>query len=287
MTSTDRLEDFRDFLLVPINDHAEKYRDHLEELSRRLSELFENILGETRRNIEEIEHNNGNIELFLSDMIKKISYMEATIFYKESGKLYYIDTNRGQKYLVDRNGDIHEIIAYQMRRTIRYVKKHFKSKRPAPSLKSDTKVPTPLKNDRRELKGDVYGFRIKNQNNLLGAWRLLRNRKNKYISLGTSNDVFERNFTGKKVTKKIIWEGTDKCLHYFIDGIYGRRGNYGLGVEKEDGGQWKKASYCFIKEDGSRFDSGNLSRTKNPPTRDMEKLNTIITQMNKQPKKKN
>jgi len=138
-------------------------------------------------------------------------------------------------------------------------------------------------NIREEIRSEVFGFKIRNQTNLLRAWRLLKNKENEFISSKVTGETFERNFTGKKIIKKIIWKGSDKSLHYFIDGIYGKLGTYGIGVEKVEGGQWEKASDCFCKEDGSFYEPGNLSRTKDPPKKDKEKLDIIINQMNKQP----
>lgn len=135
---------------------------------------------------------------------------------------------------------------------------------------------------KQEIKREALGFRIKNPRNLLSAWRLLR--ENGFISNEVIYDLFENNFTGKRIKKKIIWVSIDKCLHYFINGIYGVKDKYGLGVEIEEDGQWNKASDCFCGGDGSSYDPGNLSRTKDPTNKgQIDNLNIIIARINRQP----
>ena len=131
------------------------------------------------------------------------------------------------------------------------------------------------------------GFRTKNPTNLLTAWRLLRNKNYGFILRDKDYDTFVNNFTGKRIKKMITWIAFDKCLHYFINGIYGKLGNYGLGVEIEEDGQWNKASDCFCREDGSSYEPGNLSRTKDPTNKEqIDKLKIVIAQMNKLPQVK-
>jgi hypothetical protein len=132
----------------------------------------------------------------------------------------------------------------------------------------------------------VYGFKIKNPKNLYSAWRLLRNDENKFITKRVTYDTFERNFIGKTITQKITWSESENCLHYFIDGIAGNLEGYGIGIEKEEGGKWIKASQVFEKEDGSSFDSEVLSHANRKPSKNqIERLNPIIIQMNKPSKK--
>jgi hypothetical protein len=131
-----------------------------------------------------------------------------------------------------------------------------------------------------------YGFTVKNPNNLPRAYDLLNKKDQKLIFTNVLYSIFEKNFTGKQTKNKITWIESENCLHYFIDGIYGKPGGYGIGIEIEEGGQWEKAAQVFEKEDGFPFDSEDLSHAARKPTESQIKaLNAIILQMNKPTKK--
>ena len=135
----------------------------------------------------------------------------------------------------------------------------------------------------REIHSRVNGFRIINQRNLFRTWEMLKSDEHKFISVTSNN--FERNFTGKTIRQRIIWLESENCLHYFIDGIAGNHPDQGTGIEEEEA-IWIKASQIFEKEGGLSFDSDSLSHANRKPTvKQIENLNDIITQFNKQPKR--
>ena len=291
MTSTEIFDRFIELIEVSIEEHAYKYSEVPEEFVSRLNTLVKEIVPETRQNVSNIGKEINIRNEFLKGLVTKIEDIEGTFYGRSDGKLKYCCINNSHTYDIKWDGNIYEKFAFHIHRVIQLVKKHFSSFIIDSNVILENTYQTTQENSIKDInksfqKNEVFGFKIRNETNLNGAWLLLRNKKNKFIHVSNTYNTFKRNFTGKIVTKRIIWIGSDNSLHYFIDGIYGKSGSYGIGVEVEAGGQWKKASDCFIKKDGSYYDSENLSRKKPPKEADIHNLIPIITQMNKQPKKK-
>ncbi len=150
------------------------------------------------------------------------------------------------------------------------------------SLPASPREMKPLKKSVIESHSVSNGFKIFNERNLSRAWELLTSDNHKFISDTVTYNNFERNFTGKTIRKRITWIESENCLHYFIDGISGNHSDQGSGIEKEDA-IWIKAAQVFEKENGSPFNSENLSHaTRKPNGKQIENLNRIIAIINRQ-----
>jgi hypothetical protein len=259
----------------------EKLGSYREMLNNRYASFIERVTN----NYFELSENEKNSSYYLINLIEKLRNRKELLFGIENDIIFY----RYKKSLTVepvQKGDLYSeasnIQYYYLNKAIDYLTEQ----RSVIITPYSTQTEFTSENKKEVVRRETVGFRIRNTNNLPRAFYLLRNAENKFISTDVTLSTFTRNFTGRHINRKIIWTESDKCLHYFIDGIYGKLGNYGLGVEEEDDGQWNKASDCFCKKDGSPYDSGNLSRTKDPSKAQKEKLNIIIAQINKQPKKK-
>lgn len=257
----------------------EKLGIYREFLNKRYAKFIERV----DNNYFELSGNDKNSNYFLQKVIEKLNNHKDLLFVTENDITYYF-YERSIIVIPIQKGNVHSEASNLQYYYLTKAIDHFTKQLSAAEIISSTK-----KNLQKEdIKREAYGFKIKNPTILLGAWRLLRNNENKFIPQDITYEVFLNNFTGKKIKKKIMWISSDRCLHYFIDGIYGNtKETYGLGVEIEEDGQWNKASDCFCKIDNSSYDHGNLSRTKNPSNKkQIDILNIIIGQMIKQPPKK-
>ncbi len=76
-------------------------------------------------------------------------------------------------------------------------------------------------------------------------------KKNGFIHHKTKVTNFKKVFSGKKITTPIIWTGYPSEFSYFIKLIHNRHKLVAYLKQK----QWKVAVQCFVKEDGSHFDT--------------------------------
>lgn len=284
MTSTTEYDYLRDLIQIPIEEQVLKYETVPAEFIRRLNNCYEKIVPENRDNLiligDDIKWRNE----FLQGLINKIENIEDSIFNTSEEPLKYCGLNGDQSYDLKRSGTTPEKFAYHIFRIIQKLKNLFNSSKISPKIdQSSIQKQTPSSGTKVTKTNISTGYQIKNRYNLDPVWQLLK--KNEFIDASVNYNNFERAFTRKRITNKILWKKSDESLHFFIDGFYGSHGNYGIGVEIEDGGQWKKAAECFIKKSGISYNPRFLSRKKKPSKKDEKMLIPIIAQMNKPSKK--
>lgn len=254
--------------------------EKMESYKETLNKFYARFIERVDKNYFELSDDEKNANYYLRKVVEKLENHRDLLFVKEDNIITYF-YKKSITVIPILKGNVNSEASNAQYYYLNKAIDHFNKQ-----LSGTTSEPISQKNQEQQIIKEALGFRIKNETNLLGAWRLLT--KNKFIANDPrSYEIFERNFTGQKILHKIKWIKSDKCLHYFIDGIYGKPGNYGLGVDIEPNGQWEKTADCFCKKDGTSYDPGNLSRTKNPSDQTLiDKLCSVIAQINKQPKKK-
>lgn len=286
MTSTTKYEEFRDMALDPLVNTIKSYYP-IEEFEKHLQILYESIVAEARGNFQDYQRENENHSIFFDGLLEKITELRGRIFKEEPNGIYHIREN----VQINNTDSFEAIYATLIYKEVNKITKLFKTY--ADKTYSQLRFPYNIAAEQstetisyHQNEVNETGFKAKNPRNLYRVWEALRNKDNNFISSEVTFNNFERAFIGFEVKTKIVWSANDKCLHYFIDGIYGKPPNYGIGVEElEKGkGQWKKASGIFIKKDGAFYNPENLSRTKDPLKVQKDKLSPIITQLNKPPK---
>lgn len=98
----------------------------------------------------------------------------------------------------------------------------------------------------------------KKYDNLTNLWDSLR--KDNFIADDTDSRVFKKVFSGKAITKPVVWTGNPSEFAYFIKLIY-TINHY---VDNLKQRQWKVACKCFVQTDGSTFDRSKLRTLKKP-----------------------
>lgn len=273
---------FIDYVDKPLIDLLRENNESVSQFQKSLRDRSYRIRGEISNETISQNFNHSNFVLDLKRVIGKIERFEKDRFHNIKNVIHYRYDNIN--IIVNKDGARVPQFVFFIYDYCQEIKKILNDSINdiGQQLKQEN---FNIENSKTLILKEPYGFKIKNENNLNGAWLLLRNKKNKFIDPSVTYPTFRRNFTRKRITSRIIWTGSDNSLHFFIDGIYGTNKNYGLGVEKEDGGQWEKASECFVKKNGKTYNPKNLSRTKDPTDKDKEKLTPIISNMNKLPKK--
>lgn len=79
---------------------------------------------------------------------------------------------------------------------------------------------------------------------------------------------FKKIFSGKSITRPVIWIGSPTELYYFIKYIH----NVRKVVEDTNKQQWNITCNCFLKADGSSFDRAKLKALKTPAQESKSKI---------------
>lgn len=261
MPSTENLEEFRHFILLPLEKHILGSGSQITLFIDQLNKRVEYVIGEARENYEEYLAKEIDSTMFFRDMQTKIQNTEDSIFFSSSDGVVYLPLGN----LIDKYGtDIH-LYSYQINKGVQDVKKCFESYLTLLINSNPSEVSKSLKNNqnfKNPIDPNMPSFLITHPVNYLKALEKLK--KYNYIGKESTYEDLKKIFTGKSPKRKIRWINNGNYLHFFIDGIYLKC------TEEVNDGQWKRASLCFIKENGSQFDPGNLSRNDTPPS-DLEK----------------
>jgi hypothetical protein len=96
-------------------------------------------------------------------------------------------------------------------------------------------------------------------------------KKNNFIADDTDSRVFKKVFSGKAITKPVVWTGNPSEFAYFIKLIY----TINQYVEDLKQRNWEIACKCFIQADGTPFDRSKL-RTLKKPQRSYKQLEIAV-----------
>lgn len=126
--------------------------------------------------------------------------------------------------------------------------------------------PEPERTSYDSFKYVYYDTKYDNLTNLCDSLK-----KNKFIADETDSRVFKKVFSGKEITKPIVWTGNPSEFAYFIKLIYVIH-NYVDDLKQK---QWEIACKCFVQSDGSPFDRSKL-RTLKKPQLSYKKLEVVV-----------
>lgn len=273
--------EFENFALIPISRHLRQtFDDSYADYNNVLSSKYRKAIQEIRENKLKYQPDISTLNIYLSDLFKKISDLKKSLFIESDFQIIYLledievdkSLSPAMKCIITLLDKVNGLLESTRKDIFQYTET-----RTAKTVVPDNPVV--------EIHGDRYGFNVLNQRILLTVWKSLK--KNGFIANNlNSYDPFERNFTGGKITKRIKWLPSINSLHYFIDGISGENKELGIGI-KEEQERWIMASSVFEKKDGSLFNSDLLSHAnRKPPIEQQRILNEIISLFNKQPIKK-
>jgi hypothetical protein len=96
-------------------------------------------------------------------------------------------------------------------------------------------------------------------------------KKNNFIADDTDSRTFKKVFSGKAITKPVVWTGNPSEFSYFIKLIY----TINQYVEDLKQRNWEVACRCFIQADGTPFDRSKL-RTLKKPQRSYKQLELAV-----------
>lgn len=108
-----------------------------------------------------------------------------------------------------------------------------------------------------------------NYDNLTNLYDSLK--KNNFIADDTDSRVFKKIFSGKAITKPVVWTGNPSEFSYFIKLIY----TINQYVDDLKQRNWEVACRCFVQADGTPFDRAKL-RTLKKPQRSYKKLELAV-----------
>lgn len=99
------------------------------------------------------------------------------------------------------------------------------------------------------------------------AWPVLYNS----IKINTDSRVFKKVFSGKAISKSVVWTGNPSEFSYFIKLIY----TINQYVDDLKQRNWEVACRCFVQADGTSFDRSKL-RTLKKPQRSYKQLELAV-----------
>jgi hypothetical protein len=108
-----------------------------------------------------------------------------------------------------------------------------------------------------------------NYDNLTNLYNSLK--KNNFIADDTDSRVFKKVFSGKAITKPVVWTGNPSEFSYFIKLIY----TINQYVDDLKQRNWEVACRCFVQADGTPFDRSKL-RTLKKPQRSYKQLELAV-----------
>jgi hypothetical protein len=267
MSSTKKYEEFGDFITQPLNQIF-KGNYPISKLQQKLKTYYEAIAAEARLNYTELHSKGEEAELYFDGLIEKAKGLKDLI-YEDTPDGPYLKVEKIYLKSCGYPEADHSLMIYDKLEDVKKIFKKYYEKSKNEEL----------------LSGNEKGFVTKREYNLPRVFDLLKS--DGFIAHDEEERIFVRNFTGEKITKKVRWIKSENCLHYFIDGIYGVKPNYGIGVKEEEDGQWKKTIQVFEKKNKSSFSHEQLSHaSRKPGKKYLEKLNLIIPLFNRPPKKR-
>lgn len=122
----------------------------------------------------------------------------------------------------------------------------------------DEKPPLQLESEKISFESFRYIDYDKKYDNLTNLWDSLK--KNNFIAADTDSRIFKKVFSGKAITKPVVWTGNPSEFSYFIKLIY-TINNY---IEDLKQRNWEVACKCFVQADGTPFDRSKLRTLKKP-----------------------
>ena len=138
--------------------------------------------------------------------------------------------------------------------------------------KADTKEIKPVPQSEPE-RISFDSFRYKgydnNYDNLTYLFDSLK--KNNFIADDTDSRIFKKVFSGKAITKPVVWTGNPSEFAYFIKLIY-TINQYVYDLKQRN---WEVACRCFVQADGTPFDRSKL-RTLKKPQRSYKQLELAV-----------
>jgi hypothetical protein len=253
MPFTDKLEDFRTFVLRPIGYLIENSDEDIAIFNNQLLEKYENVVGEARNNFEEYSKAKQSHNLFFTDMSEKISALDRKIFVKTEDGLFYKLLN----YHIDENTLAGRYLI-EIFSTIQDLKKKFNfyTESKTADFKRHTSIPS---------------FNVKDPKILNDAYEQLTNFG--FIPEGNKK-TFVDIFTGRVTKEPIIWLDSIESLSYFIKGVL--RSENILKIKNRE--HWLVVQKCFKSDDGKIYETKQL-RTSHPPA-DTTNLDKIIQTFN-------
>lgn len=96
-------------------------------------------------------------------------------------------------------------------------------------------------------------------------------KKYNFIAPDTDSRAFKKVFSGKAITKPVVWTGNPSEFAYFIKLIY----TINQYVEDLKQRNWEVACRCFVQTDGTPFDRSQL-RTLKKPQRSCKQLEVAV-----------
>jgi hypothetical protein len=269
MTSSEKFESFRDYLLKPI-DKIIKGHYPPRNFEEFLQITFEELVAEARGNSVFYKKINEDSSDYFDGLRIKTTRLKERLFDLKPEGIYYKDA----QVFVDNRESIEAQYASLMYEELINVIELFDdySKKNLSIVKDISSNGTLDQRTNKQVY--TYGFKIKNENVLYRIWELLK--KNSFIDQNLSETTFERAFRGKLIKTKITWMKSPYDLHYLIDRIHG------IGIEKEESGQWIKASGIFKLKKNRPLDHKVLSHaSRMPSSKTRDNLNPIIDLFNK------
>ena len=254
ITSTYFFDAFNELIQIPIAEHVEKYNKVPFEFVTRLNNLHDEIIVEARHNFEKYNSDSIKAAQFFRDLITKLTNREKIYFFKDDGRMSYHTFAKTEIYHLSEIGNLEEIFAFYIHRTIQEVKTHFKSYPPGQFMESNKKTKFP-------------SFTVKNPAVLNDAYSQLV--KFAYIQLETPQKNFVDIFTGRLVRNRVVWISENNALAYLIRGLIENKAIYPVGKD-----HWAITKKCFTIRDLDDFDT-DILRNSDPPE-DPKTLDMII-----------
>lgn len=249
MSSTKYLEEFRDFIIQPIDHLIFNSKGEISVFYSQLLKKFDNVIGEARRNDKEYTKDREDSHQFFQDMIFKVSTTEELLFKKTNDGTIYKLWN----YLIAEDGRLEGLYLREILTIIQKLKEKFASyHKPTLDSKRKTRIPS---------------FTVPNASVLNDAYSQLT--KFGYISDTTPKKDFIDIFTGRLVKNRINWLKDNNALAYFIRRIIERGAVLPLGKD-----HWLVTKKCFLIKGLEDYNT-NVLRNSDPPE-DPKILDIII-----------
>jgi hypothetical protein len=238
MTSTEKLEEFRDFVLKDIHELIDVSEGRIDRFMRELQNYEDNITGESRKNKATLIKDKEDYTQFFEDMVSKVQSAKDKLFDENTSRIIYKPSGLSLGEMGSIEGDY----AFKLNESLKNVITIFEKR-----LITESNV----QQASNERTTSLPSFTMPH---FSAAYELYKGLT-KYGYINCKQTEFLNAFEGRIIISQIRWHKANSHLTHFIK----RLCSEGIVDDPGDDDRWPLTIKVFCKKDGNRFTISELS----------------------------